>query len=102
MYRGVGENSETLIILGIGCVELRETLKDWEEDRRIMQNAQGRRQEEINRNLPIVWGETGNEEKESAIAGKGDSNLEDRNLAHHRSETSNGQEGETQNDISEE
>ena len=57
------------------------------------------RKEEVNRILPTISG--GSWKRRAGIGdfGKGCSNLEDRDLARNHSETVNGQEGETQNEI---
>ena len=79
-YGKIRENLGKQISLGIGFVGLSERLKDWEEDRGIMQDTRGSRKEEVNMALPPITGEAGNEEKESAISEKGDPNLGDRDL----------------------
>ena len=64
---GIKENLEKEISLGIAFAELRERRKDREEARRIMQDARGSRQEEVNRNLSPAMAESENEEKGGRI-----------------------------------
>ena len=94
-YEKIKANLAKQISLGIGFMELREGLRYWEEDRRIMQDAREGRREDVNVNLPPVMEEAGNEAKESAISEKASSNLDDHDLAHNRSEPTNDPDGGT-------
>ena len=65
--------------------------KDGLEARRIMQDARGSKQGEVNRNLPPITKEAEYGEKESEIPEKGDSNLEDLDLVQNHPATINDQ-----------
>ena len=67
-----------------------------------MRKSQGKRKDGVSKNVPTISGDDGDTEKESAVATKGDSNLEDRELAKDdQSETTNCK-GEKQNECLEE
>ena len=91
-----GRNLGREMRLGIAFEELREKPNDWDEDRRIMRNERESRLGEINKNLPTITGEEEDEEKESAISEKGDSNLEDQELVQEQHGETNVQRGGTE------